>query len=80
MIRGRLILTIIAGLGLAVATIGCKSSSHKSVRTYDYSDDPRDARRVQQPIETEREIESGDYEMVAPGEMVPPGKPVVDPR
>ncbi len=66
---------------------GCARSSHKTVRTYDYSDDSRDGRRTaHQPVDSERETHEGDYEMVppgemrSPGEMVPPGRPVVGPR
>ena len=57
-------------LGFAV---GCETSSHKSVRTYDYSDEPRGA-RTSQPTETERVDDAGNWQMTKPGEMV------VDPK
>ena len=44
--------------------VGCETSSHKSVRTYDYNDQGRVQER--QPDE---ELNS-EYQMVSPGEMV----------
>ncbi len=67
---------------VALFAAGCETSSHKTVKTYDYSNDSRPA----QPQPTEREQRGSDAqmvepgEMVAPGEMVPPGEPVVEPR
>ena len=49
---------------------GCETSSHKSVRTYEYNDQPRPAQVTQ---------EEPEYQMVSPGEMVSPGTMVVDP-
>ncbi len=60
-------------LVLAAAT-GCATSSHKSVRTYDYSEEPPRGRQASQPTETERVEDAGDWQMAAPGEMV------VDPK
>ena len=56
-------------MAAAVLTLGCASSSHKSVRTYEYREEPPPEQR--QPVETESE-----YEMVSPGEMVGPGEMV----
>lgn len=73
----------VAAIGLSafvmIGASGCQKTSRTSVRTYDY-DDSGAARRHAEPVETEREIDSGEWEMVAPGEMVPPGQPVVEPR
>jgi hypothetical protein len=63
-------LVIVSSIGAAaLVASGCKSSSRSSVRTYDY-DDSGAPRAVSKPVETEREVESGEWEMVAPGEMV----------
>lgn len=56
---------------LCLMLTACATSSHKSVSTYDYNDQGRSA---QQAAETEREVDDGQYHMVAPGEMV------VDPK
>ena len=56
-------------MAAAVLTLGCANSSHKSVRTYEYREEP--VPEQQQPVETESE-----YEMVSPGEMVGPGEMV----
>jgi hypothetical protein len=48
---------------------GCETSSHKSVRTYEYNEQPRPAQVTQEP----------EVQMVSPGEMVSPGTMVVDP-
>lgn len=69
---------LLAGALALVASGACASHSHKSVRTYDYrEDDGSDERtdRAQQPSEL-----TSEYQMVSPGEMQSPGKPVVDPR
>ena len=63
---------LLGSLALVMA-LGCETSSHKSVRTYEYSDQPR-GQRTSQPTETERVEDSGDWQMTAPGEMV------VDPK
>lgn len=49
--------------------LGCATSSHKSVRTYEYDDRPS-GRRTSRPTETERVEDSGEWQMAAPGEMV----------
>lgn len=51
----------------AVALMGaaaCETSSHKSVRTYDYSDQGR------APEQKPQEELNSEYQMVSPGEMV----------
>jgi len=50
----------------------CRSPSHKSVRTYEYNEDPAPSERAD---ETVGESSGG---MVAPGEMVSPGEMVDD--
>ncbi len=56
----RALLAAVALIGFAA---GCATSSHKSVRTYEYDENP--------PPERQEESESGsDYEMTSPGEMV----------
>lgn len=62
-----------AVLGCVVGMMGCQSSSHKSVRTYDYRDDGKAPAQT-----TEQELDS-EYQMQSPGEMVSPGTMVVDP-
>ena len=52
---------------LTLGLTACATSSHKSVRTYDYNDEGRPAPEATQ---TERQIDEGEYHMVAPGEMV----------
>jgi len=66
---------VLAGLVL-FSTAGCETSSHKSVRMYEYDDGRRPAERTSDPAVSE---ESGEWEMVSPGEMVPPGETVVEP-
>lgn len=53
-------------LGLVI-TPGCQTSSRKTVRTYEYSNEPRPARQSQREREPQSE---SDWEMVSPGEMV----------
>jgi len=70
---------------VALVALGCETSSHKSVRTYDYDDQGRATRGVEeQPAEREVGRSNGEIvapgEMVSPGEMVPPGEPVVEPK
>ena len=51
----------------AVALMGataCETSSHKSVRTYDYNDEGR------APEQKRNEELNSEYQMVSPGEMV----------
>jgi len=64
---------VCAFFAATVLVTGCQSSSHKSVRSYDYNEEPPDSRRAAQ-MEPEREEEEGDWKMVSPGEMV------VDPK
>ncbi len=70
---------------MTLAIIGCETSSHKTVRTYDYNDQGRATRQAEeQPAEREEMRQDGEMvapgEMVSPGEMVPPGEPVVEPK
>jgi len=51
----------------AVTLAACATSSHKSVRTYDYNDEGKPAPKAE---ETERQVDEGEYHMVSPGEMV----------
>ena len=55
---------LLSGAAALIGTAGCETSSHKSVRTYDYNDQGRVPQ--QQPDE---ELNS-EYQMVSPGEMV----------
>ena len=54
----------LTGAAALIGAAGCETSSHKSVRTYDYNDQGRAPQR--QPDE---ELNS-EYQMVSPGEMV----------
>ena len=71
-----LLILVLGGLS------GCRTSSRKSVRTYDYSNEPRPARG--QTGERYREQDShppdDEWHMVSPGEMTAPGDMVIDPR
>ena len=51
-----------------IGAAGCETSSHKSLRTYDYNDQGR------APEQKPKEELNSEYQMVSPGEMV------VDPR
>jgi|CXWL01.1.fsa_nt_gi hypothetical protein len=69
----------------AVSLAGCQKSSHATVHSYEYSDQGKAERPVQEG-EVIREQPPSEYhmaapgQMAAPGEMVPPGRPVVEPR
>lgn len=55
---------------IGAAGLGCQQSSHKSVRMYEYSNEPAGGdRRAAQPVE-EKVQDDGEWQMVAPGEMV----------
>lgn len=57
-------------LVLIGAGLGCQQSSHKSVRMYEYSNEPAGGdRRAAQPAE-EKVQDEGEWQMVAPGQMV----------
>ncbi len=60
----RLVLTVTAALGV-VGLAACASSSHKSVRSYEYRDDGRPERAERADDEL-----TDEYQMVSPGEMV----------
>lgn len=55
---------LLIGAASLIGAAGCETSSHKSVRTYDYNDQGQAAE--QKP---EKELNS-EYQMVSPGEMV----------
>ncbi len=57
-------LCLLTGVATLIGAAGCETSSHKSVRTYDYNDQGREPER--KPNE---ELNS-EYQMVSPGEMV----------
>lgn len=65
---GAIVVCLAAGL---LTVVGCKSSSHKSVRTYEYNNEPQqpDPHARQQSNELDSE-----YKMVSPGEMQSPGQ------
>ena len=54
-----------ACLGLMFPLFGCAVHTHKSVSTYEYSDE-----RGAPPREVEHEHVDSEYHMVAPGTMV----------
>ena len=56
---------------------GCQTSSHKSIRTYEYSDEPHPVRSTDDELTSEPQMQSPG-EMVSPGEMAPPGQMVDD--
>ncbi|MEK6676186.1 MAG: hypothetical protein AABZ47_11100 [Planctomycetota bacterium] len=62
------------GAWVLMVTAGCQTSSHKSVRMYDYNNDPGRARPASQPGEEVEVEDDGEWHMVAPGEMI------VDPK
>jgi hypothetical protein len=49
-------------------TLGCATSSHKSVHTYEYKDQGHPAEKPEAQAETEEA--EGEYHMVSPGQMV----------
>lgn len=59
---------VLVAAGMTILACGaCASHSHKSVRTYDYSEE--DDRQPQAQSEKPSELNS-EYQMVSPGEMV----------
>lgn len=66
-------------VALTVALVGCKTNSHKEVRTYEYQGDPARQRESAEPVGEDYQMRSPG-EMVSPGEMQSPGQPVVDPK
>ena len=50
-----------------IGVAGCETSSHKSVRTYDYNDEGRTPKRADA---RENDELNSEYQMVSPGEMV----------
>ena len=61
----KLLACTMLALTALVGVAGCETSSHKSVRTYDYRDEGRPVQR-----ENEAEEQDSEYHMVSPGEMV----------
>ncbi len=57
----------IAAMCLFGGSPGCKTSSHTSVRTYEYNDEPQRDRQKDDQLDSE-------YKMVSPGEMTGPGE------
>ena len=60
--------------GLAVFFVagfvmGCETSSRKTVRTYEYKDEPPPKRSQSDELDSEYKMQS-EGEMVSPGEMV----------
>ncbi len=58
-------LCLLTGAAALIGVAGCETSSHKSVRTYDYNDQGRPTERA-----NEAEEQDSEYHMVSPGEMV----------
>jgi len=63
----RLSVCVITVVSLAIGPLGCRTSSHKSVRIYEYDDQPQEDRQQSDELDSE-------YKMVSPGEMVGPGE------
>lgn len=59
----------LAAVIASVGSIGCESSSHKSIRTYEYDDAPARDRQQDDQLDSE-------YKMTSPGEMTSPGQMV----
>jgi hypothetical protein len=53
---------------LAAYGFGCESSSHKSVRMYEYKEEPPRSQRTAQPMDEEED--DSEWHMVPPGQMV----------
>ena len=67
--RGAMRCLAIMGVGCIIGWLsGCVTTSHKTVRTYEYSDEP--------PTPVMEEASEGEYQMQSPGEMVGPGEMV----
>jgi len=60
----RYTLWLVTSAAALIAAAGCETSSHKSVRTYDYNDQGR------APENKPQEELNSEYQMVSPGEMV----------
>jgi len=58
-----------AGLAVMFVIAGCATSSGSSVSTYEYDGGARPTAEGR-PVETEREQDISEYEMVSPGQMV----------
>lgn len=58
-----------ATVWLVGGSLACATSSHKSVRVYEYDDEPPRDRQMDNQLDSE-------YKMVSPGEMVAPGEMV----
>ena len=58
-------LSVTVALGLAFTLAGCARSSHRSLKTYEYNEEPAPSEQKQPQQAT-----SSEYQMVSPGEMV----------
>ena len=70
-------LSIFVVSGFAMLGAGCATHDHRSVQTYDYREDDDSQSRSDRAPRNEL---NSEYQMVSPGEMQSPGKPVVQPR
>lgn len=65
------VIVVCVAAGLSFGVLGCKSSSHRSVRTHEYSNEPRQ----EDPYARQRSDDlDSEYKMVSPGEMQSPGQ------
>ena len=64
----RMLPALFAVAAMVCATLGCRTSEHRSYRRYDSTNEPS-AKRQTEP-------KSGEYEMVSPGEMESEGEMV----
>ncbi len=53
----------VLGFGLGCVLLGCETSSHTTVRTFEYTNEPV---KTQEPVD----MSSGEYRMESPGKMV----------
>ncbi|MFQ5589896.1 MAG: hypothetical protein ACE5HE_01920 [Phycisphaerae bacterium] len=65
----RLVACLAAVACVFAGPIGCARSSHRTVRVYQYDDEPPRDRQDDDQLDSE-------YKMVSPGEMVGPGEMV----
>jgi len=59
----------LAVLFIAGLVVGCETSSHKTIRTYQYNDEPPPKRSQSDELDSEYKMQS-EGEMVSPGTMV----------
>lgn len=70
-------IVVVAAAALPCVLAGCATSSHRSIRVYEYSEEPRPAQVTDDEPSSEYQMQSPG-KMVSPGEMVPPGEMVDD--